>query len=304
MRILLTGARGFIGSALVPRLTAAGHQVLQVSRSAHPSRDPSEGGAILWNPAVGFAPSLPENIDAVVHLAGESIGSGRWTAAKKARIRESRAAGVSVLHRALARLSRPPRVEIIASAVGYYGDRGDEVLTEASPPGQGFLASVCREVEEEAVRSSPVGARLMFLRFGIVLSGHAGALPLMARPFRIGLGGKLGHGKQFVSWIHIEDALRVIENGLYSEELCGPVLVASPHPARNADFATALGAALRRPSWFPAPEWALKLVLGEMADEMLLASQRVEPDVLKKAGFKFQYEELESALRSIFSDSA
>lgn len=303
MRILATGARGFIGSALFPRLAAADHQMLQLSRSAPPTRDPSEGNVILWNPAVGLIPSLPEGIEAVVHLAGENIAAGRWTAAKKNRIRESRVAGVSILHRALARLSRPPRVEIIASAVGYYGNRGDEILTESSPPGQGFLANVCREVEGEAVRSAPAGVRQIFLRFGIVLSGHAGALPLMARPFRIGLGGKLGTGKQFTSWIHLEDALRTIERGLYSEELHGPVLVASPNPVRNAEFASALGAALRRPSGLPAPEWALKLALGEMADELLLASQRAEPEMLKKAGFEFRYQELEGALRSIFSDT-
>lgn len=295
MRVLVTGARGFIGSALIPRLQAAGHQTLILTRS-----DASLGADyITWNPETGLVPSLPGAIDAVVHLAGENVGAGRWSEKRKARIRDSRVKGIRVLGQALARLGKPPQTALVASAVGYYGDRGDEILTESSPPGSGFLAGVCREVEQETAASIPCETRTVILRFGMVLSGQAGALPMMARPFRMGLGGALGSGRQFMAWIALDDAIGVIEKCLDAKAISGPVIAAAPNPARNRDFAWALGKALRRPVWAPVPSFALRLMVGEMADELLLSSQRPEPAVLKWVGYDFRFPELEGALQSI-----
>lgn len=296
MQILVTGASGFIGSALVSRLNTAGHQVLRLTRSTS-QLGPDQ---ISWNPQAGIAPLLPDStINAVVHLAGENIGSGRWSREKKNRIRESRVNGIRLLIQTFARLRQPPRALLMASAVGYYGNQDDEILTEISPPGRGFLAEVCRDMEREADAAAQHGIRTVILRFGVVLSARGGALPLMTRPFRMGLGGVLGSGRQFMSWIVLEDALGVIEKCLNSESVNGPVIAASPSPVRNREFAKMVGRTLHRPVWAPAPSFALRLVLGEMADEMLLSSQRAEPAVLKSLGYVFSFPELEGALRNL-----
>lgn len=296
MRILVTGARGFIGSALLPRLRAAGHEPLILTRSG----ENQSADHITWNPETGLVPTLPGGaIDAVIHLAGENVGAGRWDQQKKARIRESRVKGVQILGQTIARLPQPPQTALVASAVGYYGDRGDEILTETSPPGRGFLAEVCQDVEREAAAAFPRETRTVILRFGVVLNGQSGALPLMARPFRMGLGGVLGSGRQFMPWIALDDAIGVIEKCLNAKEVVGPVIAASPNPARNRDFARSLGRALRRPVWATVPSFVLRLMAGEMADEMLLSSQRTEPAVLKSIEYDFRFPELESALQSM-----
>ncbi|MGH9402758.1 MAG: TIGR01777 family oxidoreductase [Terriglobia bacterium] len=294
MQILVTGAGGLIGSEVVSRLTANGHQVLRLSRS------PSSPDQISWDPEAGRAPSLPDGaLDAVIHLAGENISSRRWDEKKKAHIRDSRVKGVRLLCQSLIQLKKLPRTLLIASAVGYYGNRGDEILTEQSPPGSGFLAGVCRDLEAEADAATQKGIRTVILRFGVVLSAWSGALPVMARPFRMGLGGVLGGGRQFMSWIALEDAVGVIETCLRAESLSGPVIAASPNPARNREFAKTLGRTLRRPVWAPVPSFALRLALGEMAEELLLSSQRADPVILKSTGYLFRFPELEGALRNL-----
>lgn len=296
MQFLVSGASGMIGSAVVSRFTASGHRVLRLTRSLAPAGS----GSINWNPESGQAPALPDGeIDAVIHLAGENIGSGRWNKLKKERIRNSRIAGARMLLQSLACLRNPPKVLLAASAVGYYGDRGDEILREDSSPGTGFLAGVCRELEAEVGLAGERGIRAVSLRFGVVLSRIGGALPMMLRPFRIGLGGALGSGRQFMSWIVLEDAVRVIEHCLAAESLLGAVNASSPQPVRNHDFAKVLGRVLRRPALLAVPSFALRLAVGEMADEALLASQRVEPARLQSSNFAFRCPDLEGALRNL-----
>jgi len=295
MKVLVTGSTGLIGSALVPFLRAGGHEVVRLVRA--PLR--VEERVVLWDPEAGkIEPSELEGLDAVVHLAGESI-AGRWTAEKKARIRESRVRGTRFLCETLARLERPPTVLVSASAIGYYGDRGDELLREESPPGRGFLADVATQWEAATEPAAQRGLRVVLLRFGIVLSPRGGALAQMLPPFRLGLGGPIGSGQQYWSWIAIDDVVRAIQHALLTETLRGPVNVVSPDPVRNREFVRALGRVLGRPTLLPMPAAAVRLLFGQMGEELLLASQRVEPIRLLASGFVFQYPDLEGALRHL-----
>ncbi|MHB1037945.1 MAG: TIGR01777 family oxidoreductase [Pirellulales bacterium] len=295
MHVLVSGSTGLVGSALVPFLKASGHRVTRLVRS---SLNPP-GDALFWDPSTGIAakPGLGEP-DAVVHLAGENI-AGRWTDAKKARIHDSRVAATRILCESLARLPQPPRVLISASAVGYYGDRGDELLDEQSEPGAGFLAEVCRQWEAATSPAADQGVRVVNLRLGVVLSTAGGALAKMLLPFRLGLGGRLGSGRQYTSWITLEDLVGVIRHALTAEALRGPVNAVAPHAVTSLEFTKTLGRVLGRPTLLPVPAAALRWMLGEMADAMLLAGARVEPRRLLAAGYVFHDPELEPALRRL-----
>ena len=296
MQVLVSGSSGFIGSALVPFLSTNGHRVTCLVR-----RPPSANSlAIQWDPLRGeIDVDRLEGLDGVVHLAGENLTTGRWTADKKAKIRESRVNGTRLLCRALANLSRPPRVLVCASAIGYYGDRGEERVDEDSPPGSGFLAEVCREWEAAAQPAVQRGIRVVHARLGVVLSPSGGALALLLPVFKLGGGGRLGDGRHHLSWIALDDVLGAIDYALRHEEVRGPMNVAAPNPVTNRAFTTTLGSVLRRPTWVPVPAFAIRAIFGELADEALLASTRVSPRKLLTAGYQFRYPQLEGALRHL-----
>jgi len=291
MRVLISGASGLLGSAIVRALETKGAVTTRLVRGSA-----SGNNQILWEP--GKPLTLPSRFEAVIHLAGESV-VGRWTAAKKARIRDSRVQGTRTLAEALARMETKPQVLVAASAIGYYGNRGDEVLTEASPSGTGFLAEICREWEAASESAERAGVRVVHIRTGVVLSKHGGALGKMLLPFRLGLGGRLGSGRQWCSWIHVDDIVGAVLCVLNTDTLRGAVNLVSPNPATNAEFTLALGNALSRPAILPVPAFALRLALGEMGDEALLASQRVLPARLLETGYQFSFRELEPALADI-----
>lgn len=294
MRIAVSGATGLIGSSLRAALGGA-HTLVPLVRRP-------EAGGIPWDPSIGVKdPESLEGIDAVVHLAGESIAAGRWTAARKARIRDSRVVGTRRLCAALASLAKPPEVLVCASAIGFYGDRGEEVLHEQSPPGKGFLPEVCREWEEAASAARDRGIRVVSLRTGIVLSPHGGALAKMLTPFRMGAGGKVGDGRQYMSWVSIDDMAGIIGHALSREALSGPVNAVAPGAVTNATFTAVLARVLSRPAIFPMPAFAARLVFGEMADALLLASTRVVPRRLEETGYGFRHPELEPALRHLLN---
>jgi len=296
MNIVVSGSSGLIGSALVPELGAAKHNVKRLVRRALRGRE----AEAHWDPAAGsLDPKLLEGCDAVVHLGGENIAAGRWTAAKKRRIRDSRVRSTKVLSEAMARLSRAPKVLVCASAIGYYGDRGSELLTEESAPGSGFLPEVCRAWEAAAAPAAKKGIRVVHMRFGVVLSRKGGALTKMLLPFWLGLGGKVGSGSQYMSWIAIGDAVGALQYALEHEALRGPVNAVAPNPVTNLEFTRALGRALHRPTIFPMPAAAARLVFGEMADALLLSSARVEPARLKAGGYRFRHPALDEALRHL-----
>ena len=259
---------------------------------------PIADNQIKWDPAEAVDPNAVSGFDAVIHLAGESI-VGRWTKAKKARIHNSRILGTTHLSEALAHAPRRPRVFICASAIGYYGNRGDESLREDSPPGEGFLPSVCRDWEQATDLASQSGIRTTNIRIGVVLSASGGALAKMLLPFRLGLGGNMGDGRQWWSWIHIQDLVGAIHHILTTDLLQGPVNLVSPKPVTNAEFTKNLAAVLSRPAIFPMPAFAARVAFGEMADELLLASQRVEPRKLVMSGYPFQYSDLRKSLESL-----
>jgi hypothetical protein len=296
LHIAVTGASGLLGRTLVPFLTTGGHRVVTVSRRA---RGPDQIG---WNPDGGnLDPSALEGLDAAVHLAGEPIGV-RWTAARKRRIRESRTRGTRLLAETLARLPRPPRVLVSASAVGIYGNRGDTMLTEDTPPDEArpdFLVEVAREWEAATEPARSAGIRVVHLRFGIVLSPAGGALGRMLPPFRLGLGGPLGSGQQWVSWIAIDDAVGAVHHSVMAESLAGPVNATAPEPVTGRALARTLGRVLGRPALLAAPGPALRLAFGEMAQAALLGSQRVLPTRLLASGYRFRYPSLEPALRFV-----
>lgn len=296
MNILVSGSTGFIGSALVSFLTANGHRVTRLVRS-----EPKPGASeAFWDPAVGTIDVRGlQGVEAAVHLAGENIAEGRWTAAKKARIRSSRTEGTHLLAQALTELANRPKVLICASAVGFYGDRGDETLREDSAPGKGFLADVCRDWEAASKPAAAKGIRVVHLRNGVVLGPNGGALAKMLLPFRAGVGGVIGSGKQYLSWISLDDLLGAIYFALTNGSLSGPVNAVAPNPATNREFTKALGRVLKRPTIFPMPASAARLAFGEMADEMLLSSARVEPARLQAAGYQFKHPTLEEALRHV-----
>ena len=299
MRILVSGSHGLVGTALIKALSAAGQDIYRLVRHA-----PNSEREIEWSPdRYSIAISRIEGFDAVYHLAGESIASGRWNEEKKRKIRESRTRGTKLLSDALANLSQPPKTLISASAIGYYGDRGDELLTETSQPGKDFLADVCVEWEKATEHARAKGVRVVNTRFGIILDKEGGALAKMLTPFRMGIGGRIGDGKQWMSWIALDDVIGALKFVLSNETLNSSVNFVAPNPVTNAEFTKTLGRVLSRPTLFPIPEVGVRLAFGEMADALLLSSQRVEASSLKQSGYEFRYVELESALRAILTDS-
>ena len=296
MKVLVSGSSGLVGSALVPSLTAGGHSVTRLVRSK-----PAPGAAeAYWSPGAGVVEqSALEGLEAVVHLAGENIADQRWTSEKKARIRDSRVHGTRLLAETLAGLPQPPKVLVCASAIGYYGHRGEEVLREDARPGTGFLADVCQEWEAAAEPARQKGIRVVHLRIGVVLSAAGGALAKMLTPFKLGVGGKLGSGRQYMSWVSLDDLVGIIQFALTTDALAGRVNAVSPNPVTNLQFTRTLGRVLGRPTVLPLPAFAARLAFGEMADELLLASTRVEPARLLGAGYAFRHAELESALRHL-----
>ena len=298
MKILVSGSSGLIGSALLPLLSAGGHSVTRLVRPGSRVSPGSAAGEVGWDPAPGrLEPRALEGFDAVVHLAGDSIAGGRWTPERKARIRDSRVQGTRLLAQALAERSHPPQVLLSASAIGYYGDRGDVLLTEDSLPGSGFLADVCRDWEAATEPAMKRGIRTVHLRIGLVLSAAGGALARMLPPFRAGLGGVLGSGRQYMSWIALGDVLGAIHHALTNQSLRGPVNIVAPAPVSNREFTKTLGLVLRRPTLFPAPAFVLRLAFGEMADALLLASTQVSSSRLEASGYRFSYRKLDDALR-------
>ena len=292
-RVLVTGASGLIGSALVPSLIERGCRVTRLVRG------PVSGeGQLSWNPASRLAPESVSGFDAVLHLAGESV-VGRWSGAKKARIRDSRVIVTRHLAQSLAEAKDRPRVLIAASAVGYYGDRGDQMLDEDSEAGSGFLAEVCREWEAATQPAANAGIRTVPIRIGMVLSSKGGALQKMLPPFRMGAGGKIGSGRQWISWVHIWDLVAAVHHILKTDLLQGPVNMVVPKAVTNAEFTQTLGSVLSRPAILPLPAFAAKFAFGQIAEEVLLASQRVEPTKLSASGYPFQYPDLRKALESV-----
>ncbi len=299
MDVAVTGSSGLIGTALKGALHAAGHRLVPMIRS----REAGEG--IYWDPDRGEIDSAGlEGVGAVVHLAGEGIGNRRWNDQHKAKVKESRRVGTTLLAETLAKLGKPPRVLVSGSAVGYYGDRGDEVLTESSRPGSDFLAEVCTAWEAATAPAKEAGIRVAHIRTGIVLSGRGGVLPKMLTPFKFGVGGKLGSGRQWMSWIALEDEVGAIAHLLGDDGAAGAFNLTAPNPATNAEMTKAIGGALRRPTFVAAPAFALKAALGrEMANELLLVSQRALPTRLLDSGFTFTHPELGEALRVALSEA-
>jgi hypothetical protein len=297
MEIAISGASGFIGSALAEKLRNSGHTVFRLVRSK-----PAPGSAdIFWDIGQAYVDTIKlDGKDAVVHLAGEPIAE-RWTPEKKRLIHESRARGTHLIAEALRQLSTPPRVLVSASAVGYYGDRDAETLREESASGSGFLAEVCRDWEAATEPAERAGIRVVCLRNGMVLGKAGGALAKMLPPFRAGVGGKIGSGKQYMSWIALDDLVGAIVHVIQTPSVRGPVNAVAPHPVTNREFTKTLGKVLGRPTIFPLPASAVRLLFGQMGEEVLLASQRVEPARLVSSGFKFQFPELEAALRHALS---
>jgi uncharacterized protein (TIGR01777 family) len=292
-RILVSGVSGPIGAALLPSLRNSGWSVVRLVRGGA-----AGGGQIAWDPTKPIAPEDVSGFDAVIHLAGESI-VGRWTAAKKRKIRDSRVPGTLNLAAALARTENKPKVFICGSAIGYYGNRGDETLREGSAPGTGFLAEVCREWEEAAAPAVEAGIRTAHLRTGIVLSAKGGALGAMLVPFKLGLGGRTGDGRQWMSWIDVQDMVGGILHILKNDLLRGAVNMVAPKPVRNAEFAATLAGVLSRPAIFPMPAFVAKAVFGEMGEELLLGGQRVEAGKLISSGYSFRYRELRGSLEGL-----
>jgi len=293
-RVLITGASGLIGTALLASLESPGTQVVRLVRGRA-----QNAAQVSWDPLAAVAPAMVSGLDAVVHLAGESV-VGRWTEEKKKAIRESRVLGTRNLATALARAESKPKVLVCASAVGFYGNRGEEVLREESETGQGFLPEVCREWEDASGIAAEAGIRTVNIRIGLVLSAKGGALGKMLTPFKLGLGGRIGAGRQWWSWIHVDDIVGGIRHAMRTESLSGPVNFVAPNPARNAEFTKVLASVLRRPAFFPVPEFALRLAFGKQAaEEMLLASQRVQPEKLGASGYRFRFSELRAALENL-----
>jgi uncharacterized protein (TIGR01777 family) len=297
MRVLVSGSHGLIGSALVAALERQGHQVVPLVRG------PAGPGEIAWNPDAGhFDTASLEKVEAAVHLAGAPIAEKRWTADQKRRILDSRVVTTDLLSRRLAEAASRPSVLVSGSAIGFYGDRGDEIVDEQSPAGAGFLAEVCRQWEAATAPASEAGIRVVHARTGIVLSPEGGALKKQLPLFRLGMGGRLGSGEQYQSWIALEDEVGAIIHALETESLSGPVNVTAPNPVANGEFTKTLGSVLGRPTKMAAPKFGLSTVLGhEMVEEMLLASQRVVPKKLLTSGYRFHYDRLEPALRAMLS---
>ena len=294
MKVLVTGSSGLVGSALCAFLESGGHEVWRLVR-----RDPKER-EVRWDPATYAVDSADlEGFDGVVHLAGENIASGRWTDEQKRKIKDSRVQGTKSLCEALAKCKDRPRVLVSASAVGWYGNREEERISELSTPGSGFLPEVCKAWEDATAAASEAGIRVVCMRTGIVLSPAGGALAKMLTPFKLGAGGVVGNGRQWMSWISLDDLVGAYHFALTNEALSGPVNAVAPNAVRNFEFTKTLGRVLRRPTLFPLPGFAARLAFGEMADDLLLGGQHVRPVVLENAGFTFAHAELESALRHV-----
>ncbi len=293
MNVLISGATGLIGSALIPELEAGGHGVTRLSRSQ------SGPDTIRWDPEAGTIEGDLEGTEAVVHLAGESIAQGRWSPQKKQQILDSRVKGTRLLAEKISGLPTPPKVMVSASAVGYYGDRGEEVLKEESSPGTDFLAGVCREWEAAAEPARQADIRVVHPRIGVVLSPKGGALGTTLPIFKLGGGGKIGNGNQWLSWVAIDDVAGSIVHALTNETVEGPVNVGSPNPMTNAGYTKVLGKVLGRPTVLPLPAPVIRVMLGEVADSLLLSSGRMRPAKLEATGYEFRYPQLEGALRHL-----
>jgi uncharacterized protein len=292
MRVLIAGASGLVGSALIPVLETKGAEVTRLVRTS------PGAGKIEWHPNNDQIDATKlEGFDAIINFAGENIAGGRWTDEQKRKIHDSRVNGTHLLSEAMAKLKQPPKVFLCASATGIYGDRGDEILDEQSDSGGGFLAGVCREWEQATEPAVAAGVRTVQLRFGPILAREGGMLAKLLTPFKMGMGGKVGSGKQYISWVAIDDAVGAIKLALNDESIRGPLNIVSPHPVTNEEFTKTLGHVLSRPTALAMPAFAVRLAFGEMADEMLLTSQRVIPKRLNDAGYEFEYPELEGALR-------
>jgi len=303
MKILLTGSTGLVGTALAQQLQRSGHIVCRLIRPGTPAEAirTTQGFDVPWNPATGELGGAAVGADAVVNLSGASIADARWTPERKQLLRTSRVDTTRALVTALAKMSARPRVLVSSSATGYYGNRGDEVLTEDSSAGNDFLSELAKDWEAEAIKAEALGIRVVRARFGVILANHSGALPRMMRPFQFGVGGKLGTGRQWMSWITLEDAVAILLLALENGHITGPLNLVSPQPVANADFTKALAAALHRPALFPAPAFALRLILGEMADALLLSSQRTAPSQLQKLNYQFQHADLRTALTAVLA---
>jgi len=300
MKILVTGSSGLVGTALVRALARAGHTVCRLVRPQSAGGEGAkEGFAVAWNPATGELGGAGVGADAVVNLAGASIAGGRWSTHRKELLRASRIDTTRALVNALAKMNARPSVLASASAIGYYGDRGDETLTEDSKPGTDFLAGLAQEWEAEAMKAEALGIRVALARFGIILAREGGALPKMLTPFKLGAGGRLGSGKQWMSWVTLEDVVGGVRFAIENPAVRGAINVVAPQPLQNAEFTKVLAKALHRPALFPAPVFALRLALGEMADALLLSSLRVAPQMLDKLGYRFLHSDLSAALKNL-----
>jgi len=295
-RILVSGSSGLVGSALIPSLRGAGARIARLTRPST-AQGANDEERIPWNPSEAISRDAVSGFDAVIHLAGESI-VGRWTESRKAVIRNSRIPPTTNLARALAQAKAKPQVFLSASAIGFYGNRGDEVLTEQSPSGTGFTADLARDWEQASLPAAEAGIRTVQMRIGIILSPKGGALRKMLLPFKMGVGGRVGHGRQWMSWIDLHDVIGAMQHLLRSDLLQGPVNLVAPKAVTNAEFTKALGSVLSRPTIFPVPSFAARLAFGQMADELLLASQRVEPTKLITSGYPFRYPTLKASLES------
>jgi uncharacterized protein (TIGR01777 family) len=300
MKILIAGSTGLVGTALVTALARDGHTVCRLVRpESSVGSGTKDGFDVAWNPATGELGGAGVGPDAVVNLAGASIADGRWTSARKQLLRTSRIDTTRALVSALARMNARPSVLVSASAIGIYGDRGDETLTEESTPGEDFLAGLAQEWEAEALKAEALGIRVVLARFGIILAREGGALTKVMLPFKFGAGGKLGSGQQWMSWVMLEDVVRILRFAIEKTSIRGAINVVSPQPLQNTEFTRVLAKAMHRPALFPAPAFALQLALGEMADALLLSSQRVAPRVLEKTGYQFLHADLSTALKNL-----
>ena len=299
-RVLVSGVSGPIGTALLPTLKASGAQITRLARGSagHPAHSGGDEQRIAWDPAQPLSANAVSGFDAVIHLAGESI-VGRWTDEKKRKIRDSRVLGTENLALALAQAKEKPQVFICSSAIGYYGSRGDELLHEESAPGEGFLPDVCREWEAATQAAADAGIRTVQIRTGVVLSPKGGALGKMMTPFKLGVGGRIGDGRQWMSWIDVQDMVGAIHHILKSDLLRGPVNMVAPKPVTNEEFTKTLASVLSRPAIFPVPAFVVKLAFGEMGETVLLGSQRVEPTRLVTSGYPFRFSTLRASLENV-----